>query len=72
MSDWAHPICERCWIRKHSVTTEDGDLLVTAPGELVIRSDNWVEQCCFCQRPTIIGAFWHGDPDTIPDHVPHT
>jgi hypothetical protein len=59
---WSQPICERDWIDQNSVEV-DGESLIRVP---VTLNEPHVEQCSFCGKPTIFGAYVRRDPTTVP------
>jgi hypothetical protein len=68
MSKWTHSICEADWIDKlgNWETLPDGnEALMSIPAPTRLK-DAQLEQCCYCGRPTIFGAYIREDPNVLP------
>jgi hypothetical protein len=59
MSEWNHPLCDRCW------TTQFGERV---PHRLV---EPLAERCCRCGEFTESGIYYREDPAKMPRHEPH-
>ena len=63
MSDWNQPVCEGCWIRKHTKVVAGQRDLTRVPVRV---SDAPVERCCYCGGMTFVGIYVRIDPETVP------
>lgn len=59
---WTQPICERCWIEQESES--DGEMITGI--RVPVRVMDVIEQCSWCGKITIFGAFKRANPATVP------
>jgi hypothetical protein len=59
MSQWNHPICERCWAELHP------------DRQPVAMGSPEPEDCCYCGGPTVDGIYIREDPNMLPAHTEH-
>lgn len=68
MSHYTQPLCDCCWLDRHSEWSEtnDGELVPVAYSIPTVVKGFPLELCCSCGRHTISGIYTRVDPLTVP------
>lgn len=68
MSSYTHPQCEACWIQAETTTGSDGNPVIRRPQRVV---DAYIETCCYCGKPTIVGIYRRAKPEDLANCTGH-